>query len=562
MVIRGRARSPDPRGDVANPNPERPMSWIRKLPRGAARPAVLLAVAVLTAVIAVPPVVAQQAPDHFDILIRHGRVFDGTGDPWLYEDIGIQGDRIAAVGDLHDATAATVIDATGLYVSPGFIDTHSHAAPALATPGLSQGQPLLAEGVTTIIGNPDGGGPIDLARQRAELQKDGLGPNVGLMIGHGSVREAVMGMADRKATPAELDSMRAIVRRGMEQGAFGLSSGLFYTPGSFAPTEEVIELAKVVRPFGGLYSSHIRDESDYDVGVVAAVDEVIRIAREAGIPGVVTHIKVLGPHVWGYSSAIIERIVRARRAGIEVWADQYPYDASSTGLEAALVPAWARAGGRDAFMSRLADATQLAKIRAGMVANLDRRGGADRIQIARYEPDTTLEGQTLDQIAKARNADAIQTALDMIQKGDASIVSFNMNDADVRRFMQQPWTFTCSDGTLVPFGQGVPHPRSYGTFPRKIRKYALEDGVITLPFAIHSMTGLPAAVFRIQDRGVIRPGAFADIDVYDLAKVNDPATYLKPHQLAQGMVDVLVNGGFAIKDGRFTGDLHGRVLHR
>lgn len=541
------------------------MSRIRRPPSFAARLAALHAAVALAAVIPVSSVVAQQTPQaagRYDILIRHGRVFDGTGDPWLYEDIGIRGDRIVAVGDLHDATAATVIDATGLYVSPGFIDTHSHAAPALATPGLSQGQPLLAEGVTTLIGNPDGGGPIDLGKQRAELEKDGLGPNVGLMIGHGSVRAAVMGMADRKATPAELDSMRAIVRRGMEQGAFGLSSGLFYTPGSFAPTEEVVELAKVVRPFGGLYSSHIRDESDYDVGVVAAVDEVIRIAREAGIPGVVTHIKVLGPHVWGYSAAIVERIDRARQEGIEVWADQYPYDASSTGLEAALVPAWARAGGRDAFMKRLADSTQLAKIEAGMVANLDRRGGADRLQIARYKPDTTLEGRTLDQIAKARNADAVQTALDMIRKGDASVVSFNMSDADVRRFMRQPWTFTCSDGTLVPFGQGVPHPRSYGTFPRKIRKYALEDGVITLPFAIHSMTGLPAAVFRIKDRGLIRPGAFADVVVFDLAKVNDPATYLKPHQLAQGMVDVLVNGGFAIRDGRFTSELHGRVLHR
>lgn len=521
-----------------------------------------LLTAVVTTVSLATPVSAQRAASHYDVLIRHGRVLDGTGNPWRYEDIGINGDRIAAVGDLSAATADTVIDATGRYVTPGFIDVHSHAAPGLATPGLSVARPLVAEGITTLVGNPDGGGPIDLAQQRRDLLRDGLGVNVALMIGHGSVRRAVVGMADRKATPAEMARMKALVRRAMEAGAFGLTSGLFYTPGRFAPTDELVELGKVVHQYGGLYKSHIRDESDYSVGVVAAVDEVIRIAQQARIPGIVTHIKVLGPHVWGYSAAIVERIDRARAAGIEVWADQYPYDASSTSLEAALVPAWARAGGQDSLMARFADAATMERIHADMVKNLDRRGGAARIQIARYKPDPSLEGRTLDAIAAAAGQDPLATAVAMVKAGDASIISFNMNDDDVKRFMRQPWTMTSSDGDLVPMGVGMPHPRSYGTFPRKIRKYVREEHVLPLSQAIHSMTGLPAAVFRMKGRGLIRVGDYADINVFDLDKVNDPATYMKPHQLAQGMVDVLVNGGFAIRDGRFTDGKFGRVLHR
>ncbi len=505
------------------------------------------------------PVVAQE---HYDLLIRGGRVLDGTGDPWLREDVAVRGDRIAAVGDLSGATADRVVDAKGLYVSPGFIDVHSHAAPGLATPGLSLAKPLISEGITTLFGNPDGGGPTDLAKQREDLLKDGLGVNIGLMIGQGSVRAEVVGQDDRPPTAEEMRRMKALVRKGMEEGAFGLSSGLFYTPGGFATTGEVVELAKEVAPYGGLYSSHIRDEADYTVGVVAAVDEVITIAREAKIPGVVTHIKVLGPHVWGYSAAIVKRIEEARNAGIEVWADQYPYDASSTSLEAALVPKWARDGGSKALMKRLADPATRDSIVAGMREGLDRRGGADRLQITRHKEDPSIEGKTLAAIAAARGQDPIETAIAIVKEGGAGVVSFNMDEEDIARFMRQPWTMTCSDGDLVPMGEGVPHPRAYGTFPRKIRKYVREEGVIDLPTAIHSMTGLPAAVFRLKDRGVIRPGAYADVVVFDLAKVNDPATYSEPHQLAEGMVEVIVNGREAIADGKITGTKAGRVLSR
>lgn len=508
------------------------------------------------------PSVAFPQTQPYDVLFRNARVLDGMGNPWIRADVAIRGDRIAAVGRLGAARARRVVDATGLYIAPGFIDPHTHAGASLGDPELSAAEPLLAEGVTTILANPDGGGPVDLAKQGTAIMKDGVGVNVGLMIGHGSVRRAVMGMADRAATPQELDRMRVLVRQAMEQGAYGMSSGLFYTPGSFAPNSEVIELAKVVSEYDGVYQSHPRDESDYTIGVVASADEVIDVARQAHIPGVITHIKALGPHVWGYSAAIVERVRQAREAGVQVYADQYPYLASATSLGAALLPRWAQADGREAFLQRLEDPDTLARIRAAMADNLERRGGADRIQFRRFVRDTSIEGHTLAWLAERRGADPLDVALDLLRQSEVSIVSFNMNERDVRRFMRQPWTMTSSDGSLPHFGVGVPHPRSYGSFPRKIRKYALEDGVIDLPFALRSMTSLTAQVYRLKDRGQLRPGAYADLAVFDLHAIDDPATYTKPHQLARGMVYVLVNGRFAIDGGTFTGERPGRLLKR
>jgi N-acyl-D-amino-acid deacylase len=498
----------------------------------------------------------------YDLIIRNGRVLDGTGNPWLYTNIAISGDRIAAIGRLEGATARRVIDASGLYVAPGFIDVHSHAATGLVKRELSAAQPLLAQGITTVIVNPDGGGAVDLIRQRRDLLEHGLGVNVGLLVPHGSVRRAVLGMDDRAPTPAEMDRMRSLVRAGMTAGAFGLSTGPYYTPGSYATTEELIELSRVVAEFDGIYTSHIRDEADFSIGVVAATDEVIRIAREARLPGIVTHIKVLGPRVWGFSAALVSRIERAREDGIEIFADQYPYAASATGLVGALVPPWAQVGGDTALTRRIADPAERARIRAGIVDNLDRRGGAERIQFRRHEPDPSVEGRTLYDVAVERSLHPADMTLELLTAGSASIVSFNMDERDIERLMRQPWTMTSSDGELVPMGEGVPHPRSYGTFPRKIREYVLNRGVIGLEQAIHSMTHLPASVHRMQDRGIIREGAIADIVILDLARVNDPADFRQPHQLAEGMVHVLVNGRFAIDDGRFADQMHGRVLSR
>lgn len=502
------------------------------------------------------------AAQQYDLLIRGGRVLDGSGNPWYYADIAVSGDRIVAVGGLKSATARRVIDARGLYVAPGFIDPHSHAAEGLERADLSGAEPLLAQGVTTVLVNPDGGGPVDLAAQERALLAHGLGVNVAQLVPHGSVRRAVLGMSDRAPTPAELERMRELVREGMRAGAFGLSSGPYYAPGSYSTTEELIELAKVAAEFGGVYTSHIRDEGDYTIGVVAAVDEVIRVAKEAGLPGVVTHIKALGPRVWGYSLALVERINRARSQGVEVFADQYPYEASGTSITGALVPRWALVGGDTALRRRLDDPAELAKLKAEMVENLERRGGADRIQFGRHRADPSIEGRTLAEVARQRGKEPVDVAIDILKAGGASVVSFNMSETDIEILMKQPWTMTCSDGDLVPMGEGVPHPRSYGTFPRKLRAYAVERGVIDLAAAIRSMTSLPATVFRLADRGVVRPGAYADLVVFDLDRLRDRATYREPHQLAEGMVYVVVNGGLAVDGGRFTGARTGRVLKR
>lgn len=502
------------------------------------------------------------AQARFDLQIRGARVLDGTGNPWFAADIGIAGGRITAIGDLDPAEAADIVDASGLYVAPGFIDVHSHAGPGLATHELSAAVPLLMQGITTVLVNPDGGGPTDLERQRRELLEHGLGVNVALMVPHGSVRRDVLGMDDRAPTEVELDAMRTLVSKGMEAGAYGLSSGPFYAPGSFARTEELIELAKVASAFGGAYSSHIRDEADYSIGVVAAVDEVIAVAYEAQLPGVVTHIKALGPRVWGFSGALVQRIERARAQGIEVYADQYPYEASSTGLSAALVPRWAQVGGQDSLNQRLGKSETRGRIRLEMIDNLERRGGAERITIGRHAADPSAEGRTLAELAADRELDPVDAAIELIQDGGAGIISFNMFEPDIRTLMAQPWTMTASDGGLVPLGSGLPHPRGYGTFPRRLRRYVLEQQVTDLATAVRSMTSLPATVFRLNERGVLRVGAIADIIVFDLDRVADRATYDEPHQLAEGMVHVLVNGAFAVQENQPTGALHGTVLDR
>lgn len=522
------------------------------------RSATVLTVGCLSAVVAL----TAQAPATYDVLIRNGRVLDGSGNPWMAADVAITGDRVAAVGNLRGATAGRVVDATGLYVAPGFIDSHTHNGPGLATEPLSPAKPQLAQGITTVFVNPDGGGPTDLAAQRAALLEHGLGVNVAQFVPHGSVREAVMGSEDRRATPAEIERMRALVRAGMLEGAWGLSAGPFYVPGSYADNAEFIAAAKVAAEFGGAFQSHIRDESDYNIGVMASVDEVIAVAREARLPSIVTHIKALGPGVWGFSTAMIRRIEQARAEGLEVWADHYPYEAGATNLAAALVPRWAQAGGNAAMRQRFADPAARPKIRAEMVENLRRRGGADRIQFRRFTPDPSIEGLTLAKVAGDRGTDPVDLSIALLEKGSVSVVSFAMHEDDVRVFLRQPWVMTGSDGDLVPLGEGVPHPRSYGAFARKIRRYVVEEPILALADAVRSMTTLPARVFRMQGRGELRPGAYADVIVFDLARVRDTATYAQPHQLAEGMVHVFVNGRPAVTDGTFTSERAGRILRR
>lgn len=502
----------------------------------------------------------DEAP--YDLLLRQAHVIDGSGTAPFLADVAVRAGRIAAVGPLAHAEARDTVDLSGLQLAPGFIDSHSHAAAGLTTEGLSDGRALLAQGITTVVVNPDGSGAIDLVAQRRALLEHGLGVHVAQLIPHGAVRRAVLGMSDRAPDAGEQDRMRTLVRAGMEAGAVGMSSGPYYAPGSYADTDELAALATVVAEFDGVHQSHIRDEGDFTIGLLAAVDELIEISRRTGVIGVVSHIKALGPSVWGLSPEVVERVERAREDGLRIFADQYPYEASATSLSGALAPRWALAGGADSLLARARRPADRDRLKADMAANLERRGGADRVQFRRHGPDPSVEGRTLAQVSEERGRDPVDVALEMLLVGGAGIVSFNMDEDDVVRFMRQEWTMTASDGEYVALGDGVPHPRAYGTFPRRIAVYAVERGVTDVPAAIRSMTDLPARVYGLVGRGLIRPGMAADLVVFDLDRLHSPATYTDPHQYAEGVVHLLVDGRFAIRDGEFTGGRHGTVLRR
>lgn len=501
---------------------------------------------------------------HYDVLIRGGKVFDGTGIPWRYADVAIQGDRIAAVGPISSAaTAVQTIDARGKWVTPGFIDPHSHAAPGLMAATTAAAAALLFQGITSAMINPDGGGPADLSPQLDQIQRVVPGVNVVPTIGNNGVRIAVMGYDGRPPSETELAAMKKLVRQAMEIGAFGLNSGLWATPGPFTTTHELIELARVAAEFpGAFYISHIRDEGDYNVGLHAAVSEVIEIARSANLPGIVTHIKAYGPSVHGRAGEIVKLIDDARANGVQVWADQYPYNFAGGGLANDLLPPWVVAGGFGPRVARLSDPEQLPNIRREMVVNLRRAGGADNIVIRDYRPDESLIGQRLSAIARARGQEPVDLIVDLLKKGDAGMMQFNMTEPDVELFMQQPWTMTSTDGTLPEFGQGGAHPRSYGSFVRKLRKYAIDKPVITLEQAIHRSSGLTATVLGIQDRGYLRSGAYADVLVINPSTLRERSTYQQPHAYCEGMDWILVNGRAAIANGKLTAERHGRVLRR
>ena len=457
------------------------------------------------------------------------------------------------------------IDAGNRFVTPGFIDVHSHAAEGLSRAELRQARPIVAQGVTTIVVNPDGGGPVDLAAQRATLSKGGVGPNVALLIGHGSVRGAVM-QADPNRAPTgdELTQMKALVRAGMEQGAFGLSSGLFYTPGSYSKTEEVVALAAVAGEFGGVYTSHIRDEGDYNVGVVAAVQEVIRIAEEGRLTGIVSHMKALGPDNWGLSMASTQRIAQARARGIPVFADQYPYEASSTSLRAALLPGGVELPKPDATTAApQPESDQRRRLEDMLRENIRRRGGAASIQIASYAPDRGLEGKRLDEIARdrkktpeatrARHADARQRVDRFLQHVRRRHPPHH--DSAVHDGVERRRPVACR--ARASRTRATTAPSRAGS-----RIYVRDEQVIGLEFAIRSMTSLPATVFGMKDRGVIREGAIADIAIFDLDAIRDRATYSDPHQIAEGMTWVFVNGVPIVREGKFTEALPGEVLKK
>ncbi|MGH9863899.1 MAG: N-acyl-D-amino-acid deacylase family protein [Candidatus Acidiferrales bacterium] len=504
---------------------------------------------------------SQTNGESLDFVLVGGQIVDGTGSPPRRADVGIRGDRIVFVGDSVGAHlhAAQTISATGLIVAPGFIDPHTHANGYLNDSVRRNNLNYIMQGVTTVVTGNDGGGPIEIAATLDKWQHQGIGTNVALLTGHGTVRRKVMGMVDADPTPAQLDQMRAYVRSAMEEGAFGLSTGLFYAPGSFSKTEEVIEIAKVAAQFGGYYDTHMRDEDSYSIGLLGSIDETLRIGREAHIPVHISHIKALGPAVWGKSAEVIAKIDAARAAGQDVTASQYPYTGSGTSLPASLLPPWAHEGTQEQVAARLADPAQRDKLLSAITENIKRRGGADTLLFTSARMPE-LYAKTLAQVAAARKTPPVETALAILQAGSRDktwdqlgVISFNMSDADVERFMIQPWVMTDSDGSPG-------HPRLYGTFPRKLRIYVYQKKLITLPFMVHASSKMPAEMLGLRDRGELREGYIADVIVFDPATIRDEATYEHPEILAAGMKYVFINGVLAVNAGKYTGALAGRAL--
>jgi dihydroorotase/N-acyl-D-amino-acid deacylase len=499
----------------------------------------------------------------FDVVVRNARIVDGTGAAWFRGDIAIKGDTIAAMGHNIPGTATKTIDAGDRVIAPGFIDLHTHARRGILE--VPTADNYIRQGVTTLFEGPDGGSPIPIRDWFAKLEQTKTAPNMAAFVGQGSVRDKVIGNVDRKATPDELEKMKAIVRQEMKDGAFGMSTGLYYVPGTFTPTEEVIALAQVAGEMGGIHISHQRDET---AKIRESVLETIRIGEEGHLPTQATHMKVLGKPNWGRSGDMLRLIDEARARGVDVTMDQYPYTASSTSLAAALLPAWAQEGGREQMLDRLKDPEKRARIRAVAVDRItNERGGGDpkNIQFASTSFDPSLAGKNLADATRARGLEptvenAADTALLLLEKGTVSGIFHAMAEEDVEKILKHPATMIASDGEVPIFGKSSPHPRSYGTFVRVLGRYVRERKALGLEEAIRKMTSLPAARVGLADRGILRPGMKADLVVFDPATVADTATFANPHQYAVGVFHVMVNGVLVVEDGKVTGARPGRVL--
>ena len=501
----------------------------------------------------------------YDLLVAGGQVLDGTGAPAYRADVAVRGGRIVAVSReaLQRTAAARVIDATGLTVAPGFIDLHAHLDPLLRLP---DAESSVRQGVTTAVGGPDGGGPSPFGAYLDSVERTGVGLNVAFLVGHNTIRRNVMGLEDRAPAAAELSRMQGMVAAAMGEGAFGMSTGLRYLPGTFATTDEVVALARVAADSGGIYTSHLREEG---LGLFDGVGEAIRIARDANIRVVLTHHKAVGTKMWGESRRTLAMVDSARAAGLDVRIDQYPYTATSTTI-AVLVPTWALEGGDTAFARRAANPALRDSITRGIVFNLlNDRGGGDlrRVQFARVSWDRWLEGKTLhDWVVREGLAVTPENGAALVieaqLRGGASGIYHVLDEGDVERIMRHPWTSIASDGRLSRPGEGVPHPRGYGTFPRVLGVYVRERGILSLPDAVRKMTALPAATLGLTDRGRIAEGLAADLVVFDPATVADRATFQDPHQYPAGIPWVVVNGRVVVDEGRFAGVRAGRVLRR
>jgi len=467
------------------------------------------------------------------------------------------------VGSLTNKTASKVIDATGLAVAPGFIDLHAHLEPIFEIPDCES---HIRQGVTTSLGGPDGRGPVPFGAYIDSLARVGVGMNVGFLVGHNTVRQRVMNLDNRAPTAEELNQMKILVSQAMDEGAFGISTGLKYLPGNFSKVDEIIALSKEAAMKGGIYTSHLRDEG---LEVIASVKEAIAISEEADIPVVLTHHKVIGKPMWGKSNETLALVDAARKRGLDIRIDQYPYNASYTGISV-LIPSWARAGGSDAFKNRLKSPTLRDSIKQGIVFNiLNDRGGddLDRVQFAKVKWMPELEGKTLKYWCTLKGLEpttenGAELVIEAQLNGGASCIFHAMDETDVVTIMKHPQTMIASDGRLVKLGDGHPHPRWYGTFPRVLGKYVREDKVLSLKEALHKMTLLPAKAMGLKDRGQIVEGTKADITIFNPKTILDQATFEDPHRYSVGIEYVLINGKLAVEQGLFNPIKSGKVLKK
>jgi len=494
------------------------------------------------------------APIDADILLRGGQILDGTGSPAVAGDVAIRGDRIVAVGQFTPGRVGETIDCTGLLVAPGFIDLHNHSDESIVAAETRPAENYIRQGCTTIVTGNCGGGAVDVEKYFREIEQHGAGANVAHLIPHGATRALVLGRRAVDPSAEELAKLKKLVERGMRAGAFGMATGLIYIPGAYAKIDELAALTEVVGRHGGIYASHIRSE---DSGLFEAVAEAIEIGRRGPAPVHISHLKASGKPYWGSVRGAAQLIEDARAAGQTVTADQYPYIASSTSLDAMLLPDWAREGGREETAKRLADPEQLARMRPAVQTALDER---PHVRIVSYKPNPRYTGRALHEIAAEEDRPIIEIAIEVIREDSPQAINFGMAEEDVRFVMQQPWVATASDGSVKLASGDMVHPRSFGTFPRKIGVYAVREKVLPVEQAVRSATGLPADILGLKDRGYVRAGQFADIAVFNPARIMDGATFDQPFEPPAGIPWVIVNGQIAVRNGEPTHSLSGRPL--